>query len=158
MNLIIGSEEVLSLAFRPVEKMAVGSVPEAVIESAQRRYLKPVLGKLYDRIVEGEYADFAVEYLRESLAFYVKADLIASGAGMLGSTGMVRMKGDYTSPASSGEAAMARLEAKKTADALLDRAVEFIEADPEGFPEYDPSQNVRRRVRLQGGMVVRKCR
>ena len=156
MKLLINSEEVLSAAFSPVERMSAGVVSDAVIEAAQLRYIKPVFGALYDRFVDGEYADFVSDYLRDALAYYVKADMAVGMTVQFGGGGMFRPKNDFATSATADDAENVRRVAKRTADMLLDRAVMVVEADTEAFPEYVKSHNIRRRITLRGGVVIKK--
>ena len=155
MNLLINSEEVLAAAFTPVERVSAGIISDAAIEAAQLRYLKPVFGGMYDKFIEGEYADFVGEYLRDALAYYVKADMAGTLAVQFGGGGLFRPKNDHLSPATVHDAEAVRMAAKRIADTLLDRAVGVVEADPAAFHGYAPGDNVRNRICLRGGVVIK---
>ena len=40
------------------------------------------------------------------------------------------------------------------ADTLLDKAIDYVENNPAMFPEYDPKENIRRRVLIKGGFIL----
>lgn len=47
-----------------------------------------------------------------------------------------------------------RRQARNDADTLLDKAIDYVENNPAMFPEYDPKENIRRRVLIKGGFIL----
>lgn len=130
------------------------SINGTMIETAQLRYLKPVLGPLYDTLSEMRQADFVSEYLKGPLAYYVRSLALGMMSASVGSLGILQGKTDYAAPVSARQIHSLRKEARRQADILLDKAVEYIEAHAGLFPEYDPRKNIRHRTRIRGGIVL----
>ena len=73
MQTLITPTVVVARAFADGEYVAPETVSEAAIVAAQETYLRPVTGDaLFERLLAGDHADFADEYLAAPLALYVR--------------------------------------------------------------------------------------
>ena len=73
MQTLITPTVVVTRAFADGEYVAPETVSEAAIVAAQETYLRPVTGDaLFERLLAGDHADFADEYLAAPLALYVR--------------------------------------------------------------------------------------
>ena len=131
MQTLITPTVVVARAFADGEYIAPETVSEAAIVAAQETYLRPVTGDaLFERLLAGDHADFADEYLAAPLALYVRY-LIAPQLDLRRS----------------------RRALLKTARRLLRRASDYLESHAAQFPLYDPQANVLNRCSIDGKLV-----
>ena len=152
--LLMTPHEVVEIAFRGVEAVDENVIGEAPILTAQYKFIRPVLGKLYEALLEGKYPELLNGYVKAPLAHYVKWLLLPRLSVQCGGIGVVQFKGENFSAAGDGAFAMLRQQVRSDAQALMKRVIERIESALEEFPEYDPEQNVLRRVLLLGDWVL----
>ena len=153
--LLVTPSEVWETAFPPNANGPDDQINETLIETAQLRYIKPILGPLYDTLEESRQADFVAQFLKKPLAYYVKSLALNTLSTSVGSLGVLEGKTDYATPVSIRHLHILRQEARHQADLLLDMAIEHIEKNPTLFPEYDPHLNIRHKIRIQGGIVLK---
>lgn len=152
-NLII-PQEVLDLAFPAPHSLGVSAITDAVIATAQEKFILPVLGReMCEELAAGALPGL-IGYVKPPLALYVKLLLLPVLASSAGQMGVVKYKGGTFSPA--GEKSLAALERRTRADALIlmRKAVAHIEDNIGDYPRYDPAKNVLRRVSTDGGVVL----
>lgn len=130
-------------------------ITNTLIETAQLRFLKPALGELYNTLGESQHNDFVSEYIKAPLALYVRSLALNSMSASVGSLGVLQGKTDYATPASFRQIHALRKEARRQADLLLDKAIEYIESHPEQFPQYKPQNNIRHKIQTRGGFVLK---
>ena len=139
MQTLITPTVVVARAFADGEYIAPETVSEAAIVAAQETYLRPVTGDaLFERLLAGDHADFADEYLAAPLALYVRY-LIAPQLDLR------HGQGGTVQPRSDGFAA--------ASDATLRRASDYLESHAAQFPLYDPQANVLNRCSIDGKLV-----
>ena len=92
--LLITPHEVVEIAFRGLEAMNESVIGEAPIVTAQYKFIRPVLGKLYEALLEGEYPELLNEYIKAPLAHYVKWLLLPRLSVQCGGIGVVQFKGE----------------------------------------------------------------
>ena len=147
--------EVADIAFEgSLNVVDADFIPEAVILSAQQKFIKPALNGLYDKIMGGGYAALTDEYVKPALAYYVRYLLLPTVSAQVGTVGVIQPKGAHFSSAADKTVAAVRRRTRSDANALMNRLVEHIEALPGDYPEYDPAQNVRNRVSTDAGVVL----
>ncbi len=152
MNTLITPAEVAALAF-PGSLDPDGSfIAESSIISAQQKFLKPVLGKLYDAL--DNHPVLVADYVKPALAQWVRFMVLPSIAAQVGSVGIVSPRGQNFESVSPMSVAALRSRAKADARALTRRMVEYIESQPAGFPEYDRAENVLSRISTTGNIVL----
>ena len=151
---LITPAEVLALAFPPTECQREELVGTAVIEAARIRWLEPVLGPLCTVLEEERYRNFTDEYIKPALAYYVRYLVLAECSAHVATFGVVQGHTAYAKTAPQETLALLRKQARSLADTLLNKAVAHVEDHPEQFPEYDPEQNVGKRVLFKGGFIL----
>lgn len=152
--LFMTPEEIWEIAFPQNGGNPEAYITDALIETAQLRYLKPALGELYNTIGETQHNTFVSEYLKAPLALYVRSIALGSMSASVGSLGVLQGKTDYATPASFRQIHALRKEARRQADILLDKAIAYIESHPEQFPQYKPQNNIRHQIQTRGGIVL----
>lgn len=135
--------------------IAPGIIGESAVIAAQLRYIKPVLGSsFYESVEGGKYPEFVREWIKPALALFVKYMVLPSVALRTAELGVVQFSGDGFRAASADDTARLRRVVKSEACTALSAAMDHVESSAGLYPEYDSRQNVRRRVRIDGGMVV----
>lgn len=153
MKVLMTPEEASLMAFGG--KVAAARITEADIAATQRRYIEPVLGaSLWGAIESGKYAPLVEEWIKPALALFLKYMLLPAVSVRVGELGVVRFEGESFAPASADDVARMRRAVREAAGAALDAAVDYVEASAGAFPEYDPRENVRKRISLAGGVVM----
>lgn len=160
MKPIISPAEVISLAFGTTHTLREGDIPTHTILATQRRFIRPVVGEeLYALLTaespEERVASFSAEYLKTPLALYVASQLLPSLAVQVGSAGVVRLSGESFEAADEGSLRRASRRLRCDADALLDAATDYLASSLSTFPEYHPSENIRERISMEGGVVLK---
>ena len=146
--------EVLTRAFASTERIREELISDSKIETAQFQYLKPVLGRLFGKLTEKEYTEFVEGFLKAPLAYYVRSLVVDELAACAGASGVLQHCTDYAAAVSLERQERLKKQARHDADILMDRAVEYIEKNPERFPDYDPRENIRKKVSFRGGIIV----
>ena len=153
-DLLITAAEVLETAFPSNEYVPEGMIFPARIETAQLGFLRPVFGKLYDKLGEEPYAAFCRTYIKPALAYYVRYLMVDEQCAAIGAAGVRQNKSAYTEAVPDSRLHRLRRQARNDADTLLDKAIDYVENNPAMFPEYDPKENIRRRVLIKGGFIL----
>lgn len=155
MELLMTPAEVVEAAFGGGDVIDAAIVTESAVLAAQRRYLRPVFGvSFYGALEQGRYGAFLAEYVRPALALFVKYLVLPDAAVRLGRLGIVRFGGEYFEPTDGAALKLLRERIRAEAETSLTAAVERLEADPAEFPEYDPRENIKRRLSVAGGVVL----
>ena len=147
MELLMTPAEVVEAAFGGGDVIDAAIVTESAVLTAQRRYLRPVFGVSF-------YGAFLAEYVRPALALFVKYLVLPDAAVRLGRLGIVRFGGEYFEPTDGAALKLLRERVRAEAETSLTAAVERLEAAPAEFPEYDPRENIKRRLSVAGGVVL----
>ena len=126
----------------------------ARIETAQLGFLRQVFGKLYDKLGEEPYAAFCRTYIKPALAYYVRYLMVDEQCAAIGAAGIRQNKSADTEAVPDSRLHLLRRQARNDADTLLDKAIDYVENNPAMFPEYDPKENIRRRVLIKGGFIL----
>lgn len=153
MKLLMTTAEIARTAFGG--NIAADAIGDSAVIAAQLRYLKPVLGNsFYKAVEEGKYERFVEEWIKPALALFVKYMVLPSVAFRIAELGVVRFEGDFFHAASSEDISRLRRVAKSDARTALAAAVEHVESSPASYPEYDVRRNIRRRISVEGGIVM----
>ena len=97
-DLLITAAEVLETAFPSNEYVPEGMIVPARIETAQLGFLRPVFGKLYDKLGEEPYAAFCRTYIKPALAYYIRYLMVDEQCAAIGAAGIRQNKSAYTEP------------------------------------------------------------
>lgn len=155
MKCIITPEKVIKLAFSPSDQITPTAIKETKIDAAQEQFIRPVLGEgLLQVLLEERYAKFLEDYILPALAYYVRYAIIPDLSLKLNNAGAQVFNGVHSSAATDKQRAEMRQQARADANALLDKAVRYIESHRDEFPEYAPEMNVRKNVHTNSGFVL----
>lgn len=154
MKTLVTPLQALRLAFLEGEALPPGTVAEADITAAERRYIVPVIGRaLHARLLEGAYETFRTDYLAAPTALFTRLQLQPRLDIRTGQCGTTAPKSSWAQPAGD-DALRRRQRALRTeARTLLRRAAEHLDAHRTEFPEYDPTENILKRCSTDGGFV-----
>lgn len=155
-RLLITPQEAVGLAFSSTEFLREDLVSEMTIAVAQRKYLKPVLGAVYEELLAGKHILFGESYIKPALALYIRSLVIDDLGAAVGNLGLMQYKTDTAKSADAELQTRSRLKARRDGDAMMLMAVEYMESKPEEFPAYDPRENIFNRLKIAGGMVIEK--
>jgi hypothetical protein len=144
----------MDIAFSPQESARPNLINDVKIETAQLKYIKPVLGGLYEVLDDTQYEDFVTQYLKLPLAMFVKSLVIDDAAASIGSAGAVSHSPDYANALQHTQLVRLKKQTLNSANALMKKAVEHIAKNPDAFPEYDPEKNIQSLITCQGGIVM----
>lgn len=153
MNLLITPREVAEIAFAGSPAVTEERIGEATIIAAQTKFVKPVIGTLYAGLQKGEYPEL-LPFIKAALAQYVKLLLIPQMAVSTGNIGIVQAKAGHFSPAGHNSVAALKRAARSEACAMMHRAIEHIEANPDTYQDYVADENVLNRVSICSGIVL----
>lgn len=151
---LITPKQVIELAFSAGNALSPTSIKESKIIAAQEKYLRPVLGKLYDALLEGNYPELLEDYLRPALAHYVRYAIIPDISLRLNDKGVQMPFSDHANAASDKQRAELRQQDREDADVLLDMAVRYISEHRDRYSEYTPQKNGRSRTLINGGVIL----
>lgn len=154
MNTLISPDEVIEIAFAGCEPIDKSAIDISLIMTAEQKFIRPVVGKLYDSLLEGKYPEFVCEQIKAPLALYVKFLALALLSFRIGNMGVGQQRTDSFEPCSPAEQTRLAANIRTSATALIRRAVDHIESAPERYPEYDRSENVLHKVRIDGGIIL----
>lgn len=161
MKTLISATEVATIALGTTHTLSPEEIPQHAIAVAERRYLRPVLGRaLHEALLAEERSEplavLTTDYLKAPLALYTLSSLLPSIAAKVGSAGVVRLRGENFEVADKNSIRALGRHLRREAKELMAAAVEYIEDNAELFPQFDPQKNVLRRVSLAGGVVLEK--
>lgn len=133
------------------------------IAPAELQYMKPFLGKdFYAKLVEGYTADtlspanaaLIENYLREPLAWFTFAKASAFMHIQVRNGGFYVNNSEFSQGASSSQRSEIYNVIVQNAEALMDRAKEYIEDNSTDFPLYDASENIDNTTNFDGGLIL----
>jgi hypothetical protein len=153
MKLLITPAEVVARAFASDGCVRPSQITPTEIVAAQERYFVPVFGPLFSAMLQGEYPELVEEWIKPSLAEFVKSRVVMT-LGTVTASGVVSRSYDGGKSATPDQLVRVSREAFERAKLLRNRAVEIIEATPSDYPEYDALRNILHRTRLAGGIVI----
>ncbi len=154
---LISAREVNALAFSTPDSTgnnASVAVPETTLLSAQEKFIRPVVGALYERLERRELPELLENYIKPALALYVKLLLLPGLAVSAGRTGLVYNYGNHLKPADEEASRALARRTRTDAETLMRRAIAHIEAHPDRYPEYRPAENVLNRLSLRSQMLL----
>ncbi len=152
MNSLITPDEVIKLAFSPTEQIKPSAIVESKIIAAEEKYIRPVLGGLFEALKEGKYPELLDEYIKPALAYYVRYGVIPDLSLKLNNMGAQTAFTGHTNAATDKQRGEMRMQAKDDADALLSKALRRISNGD--YLEYNPEKNVRGKVIMNGGLII----
>lgn len=154
MHTLISRDEIIEIAFaesRPADELAIS---EAVIVAAQQKFIRPVLGALFDAMLDGRYPEFLCRYIKMPLAMYVKLLMLPSLSAQAGAMGVVQHRSSGFAQCNTSAQALLAAGLRGNAKALMNSATQYLDANRSLFPEYDSSTNILNRTSLDGHIVL----
>ena len=151
---MISPREVIEIAFGSTERVREDMIGEIRLELAQRKFLRPALGRLYEAVENGAYPELRNGYLKAPLALYIKYLIMPELAAQATAQGIVQYKNEHMAPAPATGLGAARRRVRSDAQALLARAIDHIEAHRAEYPEYDPVRDRPARTSVCGGIIL----
>lgn len=148
---IITAQEVIDIAFAENTNMKAASINKEVIHTAELKYIKPVLGAVYDN--RDMHAEFFDNYVKSALAFFVKVEVIPSLSINLSNGGAVVINPQYSTPATDKQRMLLIDSELGKAQTLLDEAVCYILDHAEDFPEFK-QQQATPKYNIIGGVIL----
>jgi hypothetical protein len=149
--MLITAKEVIEISFTGEENIKENRIPDSVIESAQEKYLRPVLTGLHDHLTKPAYTQFVNDYIKPPLAFFVRYLVLPSMSIQLSNMGAFLPETDFSKTATDRQRDTLRQSALSIAEPLLEKAVRYIEENRSGFPEYVKKSRTVNKVK--GGIV-----
>ena len=154
MKTLITPHEVAQLTFGNDEYLAAERITEADIIAAEVRYIRPVLGAaLHERLLEGAYPEFVVDYLAAPIARYTRLVVQPQLDLRTDRGGTTTPKPEGAQPAGEEVRRRQRRTLLTEARTLLRRASRYLSDHREEFAEYDPAQDILKRCSIDGGLV-----
>jgi hypothetical protein len=157
MELLITPAQVVQLAFKAPDFIREDMICEATILAAEQKFIRPVLGDpLCDALLAGKYPALLTDYVKPSLALYIKMEMTVALAIQTGAAGVVELNSRNLARATDAKTRAATQRLGGEAGLLMVRAVRHIEANPKKYPEYNPADNIMHRMSIRGGIVLTK--
>lgn len=153
-NLLITPDEVIELAFSPHDRIDPAIITDTRIETAQLKFVEPVLGKLYPALIDGAYGEFCREFIKPATAYFVKYHIFLHLSVRIGNDGIIRLRPADSTPADASEIARLRRESRETACLLLQKAIGHLIENAEMFPEFAAESGERPRAKINHGGIV----
>lgn len=148
------ASEVIELAFAEAEYMPASAVSPAEIAVAEERYIVPVTGRaLYEKMLEGEYADLRNEYVAPAVAFFARLGMQPATDIRTGRFGTVVPRSDYSQPADRQLLVDLRRSLLGKGRTLQRRLSDHLERHADDYPEYSSEDNILNRCSTDGGLV-----
>lgn len=154
MRVLITAAEVVKIAFANSPGMDPSAINEATILAAQQKFIKPVVGKVYQKLENGDANSLLEDYVKPALAYCTKILAIPTLASIPGNMGILAHKSDNFAFASEKSILALKKQARTDANAFLQELTDHLEKNPEKYPEYDTDQNVLNRISTNLGVVI----
>ncbi len=88
--LLINPNEVINLAFMPREEISSESIRSLKIDIAQEDFIRPRFGQaMFHEMLEGKHPEFVENYIKPTLAQYVRASVIEELAVQISNKGVI---------------------------------------------------------------------
>lgn len=92
---LITPDEVIELAFSPLDSISPESIRPTRIAIATERYVRPAFGDgLFDNLGQPEHGEFVEQYVKPALAHYVRYGMITELAVRVGDSGVVQLSSE----------------------------------------------------------------
>ncbi|MCC8087932.1 MAG: hypothetical protein LIO79_01495 [Rikenellaceae bacterium] len=152
MKNLITADEVIEIAFTYKDQISRRIVTDCLITTAQVKFIKPVLGKLFTAIMENKFDWFNRNYIKPPLAFFVKYLTFAELSTSTGNIGVFTNRNTGKHYLTHQETMRYRRETKKNADILLEEAINYIFENTDQFEGFLPP--IRNSRIISGGFIL----
>lgn len=145
MKTFITPEEVVNLAFCDGEFISADTISASDILTAQRRYIRPLLGiELYQRL-QSEMVDSTLisSYIAPALAIGTRIIVQPSLSIRTGQFGVSATKTAYSQPATNTEISLLMKSQRIKLRTHLSCIREYLEASRDLYPEYKSAKGTK---------------
>lgn len=149
MEHLITANEILEIAFIGEEKVGEDKIKNVHIDIAEKEFIKPSLGLLYDAIIEGLYPELALK-LKEPVAFYVRYLVLPDIMVSVSNMGVFQSINEYSKPVSSAVQNTLLQRTLKNAETLKESVIQYIQDNYLNYPEY----SYKKSSRIIGGIIL----
>lgn len=115
--------------------MMADSISNTAIRIAEIKYIRPAFGDMYTLLYD-KYADFANEFVKPALAYFVKCEIISSTAIDMSNSGVAISNPQYQSAASDKQRQRLYDSEMSKAKTLLDFALSYVAIHSDEFPDF----------------------
>lgn len=155
METLINREEVISLAFSPHELILESVITQSDIAEAEHRYLLPVIGEpLALALYAGDYPSLMSEYVAPAVAAWVRY-VVQPLLGQRCTPCLTDDGNDFYNATTADNVRLERLQhtLRHKASTLTRRLSDYLNANAEQYPEFDPKHNVLNRCSIDGDII-----
>jgi len=158
---LITQNRIAELSFSNGETFEDGLIKDAIIEVAQLRWIKPMLGNdLWDTL-ESEYPNYStvnqtlVDRLETPMAFFVKYEIIPDMSVNQTSAGLQVLDTEYSKSATDTQRGQIQDQALVHAKNLLAEVTRWIEKETviSDYPDYLTTGNASNSISRKGGIL-----
>lgn len=158
---MITAQEVIDIAFNDVNFLP-SKIKSSYIDIAMYDFLRPEIGAdFYDAIIADQekqtptpaITTFVNTYLKPSLAFYVKYVAIPDIATSLSNMGLINEFSQTSNTVSDRQRGELMQQTKNNAEALMKKAIDYLEKNSTDFPDYNTEEKVSEKVKVRGGII-----
>tara|TARA_R110002167_G_scaffold305358_1_gene509492 strand:- start:1799 stop:2287 length:489 start_codon:yes stop_codon:yes gene_type:complete len=158
---LITQSRVAELSFSNGETFEDGLILDAIIEAAQLRWIRPMLGNdLWDTLEAsgGVYSaanQTLVDRLETPLAFFIKYEIVPDMSINQTSAGLQVLNTEYSTSATDKQRGQIQDQALEHAKSILAEVTRWIEKTTviTDYPDYATSTNVTNDVSRKGGIL-----
>jgi len=153
MAALLTKDEVITYAF--TRKVDTVKIPDEILEVAQFRHLKPILGEdLYDLVVAdpSSYSEL-VDYIKPFLAYHIKFYVLPIIWADISTTGVNQITGNNRVTGTKDTLETARASALETAQLHADSLTEYLDDNEDTYEDYSKGGNPENQVEILGGII-----
>ena len=158
---LITQYRVAELSFSNGETFEDGLIKDAIIEAAQLRWIKPMLGDDLWDVLESEHPNYSsvnqtlVNRLETPLAFFVKYEIIPDMSVNQTSAGLQVLNTEYSQSATDKQRGSIQDQSLVHAKTILSEVTRWIEKDSniDNYPDYSISTNISNSITKSGGIL-----
>lgn len=151
---LIEAQEVIDIAFPGSSTMRPENISDAVIHICEVKYIQPAFGAELFAALFDKYRDFADEFVKPALAYFVKCELIPSLSMQFSNGGVAVAAPQYMTAATDKQRVLLYESELGKAQTLLDEAVRYVENNLVNFPEYDTKTRRTINHKVVGGIIL----
>lgn len=139
---LITPSEVIEIAFDDRFRLPAEHINPAQILAAEARYIQPVFGDIYYALQQGDLPEFLDDYIKPALALYVKVLLFPTLGVIQGTLGLSYAATHKDLELTDDKIAMIREQLMADANALIARAVRYVNENEEEFTLYEDAEDL----------------
>lgn len=142
------------MAFTDGEYLSAEVIAQSDIAAAVERWILPITGEpLIEAVAQGSYAAFAEEYLKPTIAAYVRLEVQPRLNVATGQMGLTIASTSYRKVADESMRRELLVALKRRAESLRRRLSRYLDTEADAMPEYNPDKNILKHCSCYGGFV-----